>query len=217
MAPGALDRMNAVTTSVPNRRKAAAVALGQPFQSKVTALDQWGNTASTHAATVYFSSTDLPAQLADDYTFGTVDGRAHTFDAVLQARGAGGTLTIDDFSGTVTASGTVAIDKRAQALLCLSGMNMTLCVGDELLGFFAREGELLPADHEKRDNIFLPLDLESADMVGSYKALMLGYRIIELDEAHNATSSNLLRDAGGADMPNRRKLLPPPRLELGTR
>jgi hypothetical protein len=63
------------------------VAPGQPFEITVTAVDQWGNTASTYAGTVHFSSTDLDAQLPDDYTFGAADGGAHTFDAALQTPG----------------------------------------------------------------------------------------------------------------------------------
>jgi hypothetical protein len=63
------------------------VAPGQPFQISVTAVDQWGNTASTYHGTAHFSSTDFGAQLPDDYTFGAADGGTHTFDVALQTSG----------------------------------------------------------------------------------------------------------------------------------
>jgi hypothetical protein len=75
----------------------SVVAPGQPFQITVTALDQWDNTASIYHGTVHFSSTDLDAQLPDDYTFGTADGGAHTFDAALQTAGPQ-TILIQDTS-----------------------------------------------------------------------------------------------------------------------
>jgi hypothetical protein len=60
---------------------------GQPFQITVTAVDRWGNTASTYAGTIHFSSTDLDAQLPDDYTFAAGDGGTHTFEVTLQTAG----------------------------------------------------------------------------------------------------------------------------------
>jgi hypothetical protein len=65
----------------------SVVAPGQPFQLTVTAVDPWGNTASTYQGTVHFRSTDLGAQLPDDYTIGTADSGAHTFCAALQTVG----------------------------------------------------------------------------------------------------------------------------------
>ena len=63
------------------------VTPGEPFALTVTAVDRWGNTASTYAGTVHFSSTDLGAQLPDDYTFGAADGGSHAFTVVLQSAG----------------------------------------------------------------------------------------------------------------------------------
>jgi adhesin/invasin len=81
----------------------AVVASGQPFQLTVTAIDQWGNTASTYSGTVHFSSTDLGAQLPDDYPFGTADGGAHTFGAALQTPGPQ-TILIQDTSNASLAA-----------------------------------------------------------------------------------------------------------------
>ena len=65
----------------------ASVALGQPFSFTVIAVDAWGNTASTYSGTIHFSSTDLAAQLPDDYTFEPSEGGAHTFVAAFETRG----------------------------------------------------------------------------------------------------------------------------------
>jgi hypothetical protein len=82
------------------------VATGQPFQITVTALDLWGNVASTYHGTVHFSSTDFGAQLPDDYTFGAADGGTHIFDATLQTSGLQ-TILIQDAN---TASLTTAVN-----------------------------------------------------------------------------------------------------------
>ena len=81
------------------------VVAGQPFALTVTAIDPWGNTASTYSGTVHFSSIDLAAQLPDDYTFGTADGGTHTFDAALQTPG----LQIILIQDTRTASLAIAL------------------------------------------------------------------------------------------------------------
>jgi hypothetical protein len=86
------------------------VAPGQPFQMTVTAVDKWGNTASTYRGTVHFSSTDLDAQLPDDYTFGTADGGAHAFDAVLQTPGSQTILIQDTSSASLAAALTILVD-----------------------------------------------------------------------------------------------------------
>jgi hypothetical protein len=102
-APGAVayNPATAFRVSVPSM-----VVPGQPFDLTVTAIDQWGNTASTYSGTVHFSSTDQGAQLPDDYTFGTADEGAHTFDAALQTPGLQ-TILIQD---TNTASLAVALN-----------------------------------------------------------------------------------------------------------
>jgi hypothetical protein len=84
IAPGAVATNPAAAFRV---AAPSVVAPGQPFQITVTAVDLWGNTASTYHGTVHFSSTDLDAQLPDNYTFATADGGAHTFDAALQTTG----------------------------------------------------------------------------------------------------------------------------------
>jgi hypothetical protein len=65
----------------------STVVAGQPFAVTVTAIDAWGNTASTYAGTVHFASSDLDAELPDDYTFGAEDSGTHTFTATLHTSG----------------------------------------------------------------------------------------------------------------------------------
>jgi hypothetical protein len=86
-SPAAALRVNAPTTVSP----------GQPFQVTVTAVDQWGNTASTYVGTLHVSSTDPDAQLPDDYTLTPEEGGSHTFTVTLQTPGPQ-TLSIQDTS-----------------------------------------------------------------------------------------------------------------------
>jgi hypothetical protein len=73
----------------------SVVGPGQPFDITVIAVDQWGNTASTYHGTLHFSSSDLGAQLPDDYTFAPADGGAQTFVASLGTPGQQ-TISIQD-------------------------------------------------------------------------------------------------------------------------
>jgi hypothetical protein len=84
----------------------SVVTPGEPFALTVTAVDQWGNMASTYAGTVHFSSTDLGAQMPDDYTFGAADGGSHAFTVVLQSAGLQ-TVAIQD---TASAALAIALD-----------------------------------------------------------------------------------------------------------
>jgi adhesin/invasin len=75
----------------------SVVGPGQPFALTVTAVDAWGNTATTYHGTVHFSSTDLGAQLPDDYTFAAADGGVQTFVASLATPGQQ-TVSVQDVS-----------------------------------------------------------------------------------------------------------------------
>jgi hypothetical protein len=79
------------------------VTAGQPFDITVTAVDKWGNTATTYGGTLHFSSNDLGAQLPDDYQFGAADGGSHTFTATLGTPGQQ-TISIQDVNNAALAS-----------------------------------------------------------------------------------------------------------------
>jgi hypothetical protein len=111
-APGAVayNPATAFRVSAPS-----TVAAGQPFDLAVTAIDPWGNTASTYSGTVHFSSTDLEAQLPDDYTFGTADGGAHTFEATLQTPGLQAILIQDTGNASLAAALAIFVDDGSAA------------------------------------------------------------------------------------------------------
>jgi adhesin/invasin len=74
---------------------------GVAFNVTVTALDAFENTATGHAGTITFSSSDGTATLPGDYTFVSGDAGQKTFSVVLKRSGSQ-TVTV-----TNTASGTV--------------------------------------------------------------------------------------------------------------
>jgi hypothetical protein len=86
------------------------VTSGQPFAITVTAVDQWGNTASTYHGTVHFKSTDVDAQLPDDYTFGAADGGAQTFDATLEEVGPQTILVQDTSTASLATAVSLFVD-----------------------------------------------------------------------------------------------------------
>jgi hypothetical protein len=76
------------------------VTEGSSFSVSVTALDAYGNTNSTYAGTVHFTSTDTNATLPADYPYTSSDLGTHTFSVTLNTLGAQ-TVTVTD---TVTPS-----------------------------------------------------------------------------------------------------------------
>jgi hypothetical protein len=86
----------------------AAVGLGMSVASStpvhipasviVSAVDQFGNIATSYTGTVHFASSDPQAALPADYTFTAADAGQHTFTATLNTAG---TQTL---SGTDTAN-----------------------------------------------------------------------------------------------------------------
>jgi hypothetical protein len=83
------------------------VALGEPFDLTVIALDNWGNRAFTYQGTVRFSSTDGDAQLPANYRFRPNDWGAQSFTVTLNTAGSQ-TIQIVDTLGFP--SGTVTVD-----------------------------------------------------------------------------------------------------------
>jgi hypothetical protein len=94
------------------------VTAGSQFSLTVTAVDQYGNTATGYNGTVVFSSSDSDASLPMDYTFVAADNGSHTFQATLNTAGSQ-TLTVGDTvtpSLTSTATLTVSAKKKIAVL-----------------------------------------------------------------------------------------------------
>jgi ELWxxDGT repeat protein len=78
----------------------SAVISGQAQNVTVTAQDSLGNTVTSYAGTVRFTSTDTAAVLPANYTFVAADAGVHTFSVTLETAGTQ-SLTVTD---TVTTS-----------------------------------------------------------------------------------------------------------------
>jgi hypothetical protein len=61
--------------------------IGTPSTFTVTAVDAFGDPVPSYTGTVHFSSTDLSAQLPDDYPFTPEDQGTHTFTATFNTPG----------------------------------------------------------------------------------------------------------------------------------
>jgi hypothetical protein len=80
-----------------------------PFDVTVTAKDPYGNTATSYAGTVHFTSSDTGSGVAlpPDYTFGASDQGSHTFT--------GGVTLVTLGNQTVTAADTVNSSLKSSA------------------------------------------------------------------------------------------------------
>lgn len=95
---------------------------GDDISVTVSALDAYGNFASSYTGTIHFSSTDAQAGLPSDYTFTAGDAGAHTFTVTLKTAGSqsvsASDLTSSTFNGV---SGAVNVTPAAAASLSLTG------------------------------------------------------------------------------------------------
>jgi hypothetical protein len=87
----------------------ARVLRGEAFGVTVTAVDQWGNQASTYTGMVHFSSTDLRAQLPDDSAFAPEDLGAHTFSITLRTTGRQSIAAADTDDSRIVGSAAVDV------------------------------------------------------------------------------------------------------------
>ena len=101
---GALPKVvSALSFSVP-----ASATPGASFSFTVTALNQWGATATPYTGTVHFTSTDLSATLPADTTFAS--GVSGTLTATFSTLGNQTITATDTVSASITGtSGTIAV------------------------------------------------------------------------------------------------------------
>jgi hypothetical protein len=91
----------------------AEVVAGQPFTLTVAATDDQGFLATNYTGQIHFSSTDLEAQLPDDYTFQPADGGSQTFTATLSTPGSQTVLVYDTAYTIATGTATITVDASA--------------------------------------------------------------------------------------------------------
>ncbi len=85
--------------------------VGSPFSVTVTAKDSFGNTVTTYAGEVAFSSNDSSPTLPPNYTFQPGDAGVHTFtDGVTLSSPGSRSVTVTDTSNaSINGSATVAV------------------------------------------------------------------------------------------------------------
>jgi subtilisin-like proprotein convertase family protein len=112
----------AVSPAAANSLKVSApvgATVGATNSIVVTALDAYGNTATSYAGTVHFSSSDTAAgvRLPPDYTFTTSDRGLHTFSGgvTLQTAGSQTVTAADTVTGSISGLTTVSVVAPAPA------------------------------------------------------------------------------------------------------
>ncbi len=75
----------------------------------VTALDEFGNTATSYQGTIHFTSSDSQAVLPGNYTFTAADNGVHTFSATLKSAGSQSIVATDTATSTIAGSQTVTV------------------------------------------------------------------------------------------------------------
>ena len=93
--PGPATRLTASGLSLP-------VVAGTSHSFTVTALDQYGNTATGYTGTVQFTSTDSLATLPANYPFVAGDAGTHSFTATFGAAGTWNLTATDTATSTLT-------------------------------------------------------------------------------------------------------------------
>ncbi len=83
---------------------------GTAFNATVTALDQFGNTATGYLGIAHFTSTDGAAVLPANYTFLAGDAGVHIFSVTLNTSGTQTITATDTVTGSITGtSGSISL------------------------------------------------------------------------------------------------------------
>jgi hypothetical protein len=78
------------------------IKVGTAGTFTVTAMDAYGNIATSYTGKVHFTSSDTQAALPGDYTFTASDNGIHTFGAVLYTVGTQSITATDTVDSTIT-------------------------------------------------------------------------------------------------------------------
>jgi hypothetical protein len=93
------------------------VTAGVPFSFTVTALDPFGNQATSYTGTANFATSDLGGTMPGPYAFTATDAGTHTFTggATLNTTGSQTISATDSVAGTITGSASVNVSQLIQA------------------------------------------------------------------------------------------------------
>jgi hypothetical protein len=97
----------------------ASVTAAQAFTVTVRAADAFGNTVTSYAGTIHFTSSDLGATLPANYTFVGADAGVHTFtnSVTLVASGAQTVHATDTVTSSVTGQATIQVNTTFAGLV----------------------------------------------------------------------------------------------------
>ncbi len=98
----------------------ANLVAGQPFTSKVTAADAFGNTAKNYFGTIHFVTSAANSVLPVDYTFDSTDLGVHDFTVALNSAGAQTLTAVDSSNSSVRGVETGSIAPSIATSLSLS-------------------------------------------------------------------------------------------------
>jgi uncharacterized delta-60 repeat protein len=79
------------------------------FTIVVTAVDAYGNTATSYRGQVHFTSSDAHANLPGNYTFSSNDNGVHTFKVTLKAKGTESISVKDTANSSISGSASVTV------------------------------------------------------------------------------------------------------------
>jgi len=107
-----------------------SASVGLAFNITVTALDQFGNQATTsgtaYTGTVHFTSSDGGATLPADYTFVTGDNGVHIFSVTLSTIGTQSVTATDNGNGSIHGSANVTVKPPCPAATKTFSNNATI-------------------------------------------------------------------------------------------
>ena len=118
------------TVSVtPRLTKTLSVSTANPYVAgvghtvTVTALDPYGNVATSYAGTIHISSSDPAAVLPADYTFVAADKGIHRLTLTLKTAGSRSVTATDTATAKITGSQTVSVTPGAVRTFVVSTAN----------------------------------------------------------------------------------------------
>jgi hypothetical protein len=111
----------------------STVALSAPINITVTALDSYGNKATTYQGTVHFSSSDPRAVLPGNYPFTTGDQGSHTFSIIPGTLGSQSITVADIANPSISATTSFSVVAIAGVVtkLVISGIPPIIPVYDD--------------------------------------------------------------------------------------